>query len=566
MGGIMTNPVIAIGLDAADPNVIETWISQGYLPTLRSLKEKGAYARLKTFDYYRAETPWTTFLTGCSPRQTGYWAPLKFYPENYDVEEIQAYKFDEYQAFYSLCGDRRIAVFDMPQSHIADGVDGLQVLAWGAHSPMTPSVSHPKSLLQEVTEQYGEHPVLREDHASSMDFAALKTLQGHLETGIARRAKICQDLIQRKPWDFFLTVFGETHAAGHYFWHLSQPKHPLYRFVAKPSDDPMRSVFQAVDRAIGDIISKAPENAQVLVFAAHGMGSNVMDLPSMVFLPEFLFRYNFPGRYGLAKGNPGRVAKNPIVGPRAKRGWLGTMWSLKYDANPVKRALRKVLPTKVFNQVQKLFGSTSGPDLVSPFDLMKESNPLYYQPALWYRDFWSDMKAFAIPSFSEGYIRINLKGRETHGIVEPHEYDALCDDIIQKLHRLKDARTGVSMVKDVIRTRKSPLDSDPKLPDADIVVIWQEEHTTDVVDSSDYGRIGPVPYLRTGSHRSDGFLVAKAPHIESGSKLPQGHALDLAPTILNLMNVPIPDYFEGQPLVESAVEPEEKVVAEQVAS
>ncbi|NEO02632.1 MAG: nucleotide pyrophosphatase, partial [Moorea sp. SIO3I7] len=49
-------------------------------------------------------------------------------------------------------------------------------------------------------------------------------------------------------------------------------------------------------------------------------------------------------------------------------------------------------------------------------------------------------------------------------------------------------------------------------------------------------------------HRSDGFLVIQGQDIEPGSSLPAGHSLDLAPTILNLMGAPIPDYFQGKPL------------------
>jgi hypothetical protein len=98
------------------------------------------------------------------------------------------------------------------------------------------------------------------------------------------------------------------------------------------------------------------------------------------------------------------------------------------------------------------------------------------------------------------------------------------------------------------------MDPDPKLPDADLVVLWQEEYATDVVDSPELGRIGPVPYLRTGSHRSRGFMVVQGPGIEPGTSLPHGHALDLAPTVLELMGAPIPDYFEGKPMVQSTRE------------
>lgn len=544
----MHTPVITIGLDAADPNLIEKWLSAGYLPTIRKLWEKGSYRRLKTFDYYRAETPWTTFLSGCEPNQTGYWAPLKFWPERYAVEDVQAYNFQEYAPFYSICDNKKVAVFDMPQSILSEQVDGLQVLAWGAHSPMTPSHSQPPELLNELVQKYGEHPVLRKDHAPVQNWKQLKELQHHLEMGIARRADICCDLIGRSPWDLFLTIFGETHSAGHSFWHLSDPNHPLHDSVAREGDDPLLSVFQAIDQAIAKIIKAAPQDAQIVIFAAHGMDANVMDLPSMAFLPEWLYRWNFPGEIGLAAGAQ-RIPQGPMTGARAQRGWLGLMWSLKHESNPLRRWLRRSLPRKVFDQVDKLWARSDAPDLISPFQLQSQGNSLFFQPALWYSDFWPAMKAFALPSFSEGYLRINLAGREAQGIVKPEDYGRVCDEIIRDLEQLTDARTGKPMVEKVIRTRQSVTDNNPKHPDADIVIIWQDEVVTDVVESPVTGRIGPIPYLRTGSHRSDGFFLAQGPGIECRHDLPEGHALDLAPTLLALMGVEKPEHFPGQSLV-----------------
>lgn len=547
----MNNPVIAIGLDAGDPNLIEKWISQGHLKNLRRLREEGAYGRLKTFDYYRAETPWTTFLTGCSPQKTGYWAPVKFYEGTYNVKPIEAYDFAEYPPFYALGNDYRVAVFDMPQAPLSDKVNGVQALAWGAHSPQTPSHSKPESLLSEIIAQYGEHPTLLKDHASILDIKALKKLKEKLEIGIARRGQICKDLLKRENWDFFLTIFGETHTAGHYFWHLSQPDHPLYPQIGdRYPGDPMLETFEAIDKAIGEMLSAAPENATVVVFAAHGMDFNNMDLPSMVFLPEFLYRWSFPGQVGLAEGKMGQPPGSPIVGGRAKRGPMAPTWASKKDSNPLRAFLRRNLPTKVFTPIETLFGAEDNADLMSPYDMEKKSDPLFFQNPCWYHPSWPRMKAFALPSFSEGYIRINLKGREPQGIVDPADYDAVCDEISEKLSQMKDARTGEPMVKEIVRTRSSATDSGPKLPDADLVVIWQDKYATDVVESPEIGRIGPVPYNRTGSHRSDGFLVVKGSEIQAGAPLPDGHSLDLAPTLLALLGAPIPEYFDGKPLLQ----------------
>ena len=544
----MGRPLIAIGLDAADPHLIEEWMAAGHLPRLQELREGGVYQRLRTFEYYRAETPWTTFLTGCAPQQTGYWSPLKFHPADYRIEEVQAYGFDEHEPFYAHCPGRQVAVFDMPQSTLCEQVDGIQVLAWGAHSPMTASHSQPADIFEQIVEVHGAHPMLRRDHAPVLDWPALQQLQSGLATGIERRAKICADLLQQQPWDLFLTVFGEPHAAGHFFWHLSRPDHPLHRYFQRPDSDPLRATFQAIDSAVGEILEAAPADANVMVFAAHGMGANVMDLPSMVFLPEFLYRLNFPGQIGLAGGR-GRLPQRPMMGLRARKGWFGTMWRLKHDRHPVRRWLRQLLPGKVFKQVNRWWPAPAGPDLVSPFDLQAEGHPLYFQTPLWYREHWPQMRAFALPSFSEGYVRINLKGREAEGIVEPSDYDAVCDEYTEQLYQLKDARSGQPMVQDVIRTRPPGSAPDPKHPDADLVVIWQDQHVTDSVEAPGIGRIGPVPYLRTGSHRSDGFLVMAGPDIAAPTgAVPVGHALDLAPTVLDLMEIAPPEHFRGQPL------------------
>ncbi len=555
----MKNPVIAIGLDAADPSLIETWIAQGHLPNLRRLRERGVYTHLDNFDYYRAETPWTTFLTGCSPQKTGYWSPVKFCEGTYNVTTIDAYDFVEYPPFYALGDDYQVAVFDMPQTTLSDKVNGVQVLAWGAHSSQTPSHSRPASLFQELVDNYGEHPLLDKDYADTRDIDALQRIQTLLEVGITRRSAICQDLLQRKPWDLFLTIFGETHAAGHLFWHLSQPSHPMYAPMAKSnSGDLLLKTFVAIDKAIGEILSKAPEDAYVLVFAAHGMGANVMDLPSTMFLPELLYRYNFPGKFGLASGKVTASLGKPKVGLRPlvaqkKHGWDQDIWNLRHDPNLLRSFLRQEAPVKLFKFLEPFFGAPLESDLVSHQELRQQAQEFWYQPATWYQQCWPQMKAFALPSFSEGYIRINLQGREPQGIVTASEYSDVCAEIVQFLHRLKDGRTGKPMVKEIIQTRQCATQRDTKLPDADLVVIWQDDYATDVVDSSDFGRIGPVPYLRTGSHRSQGFLMAQGPSITPGLTLPNAHALDLAPTILELMGAPIPEGSEGKPLLERSI-------------
>lgn len=548
----MKKPVIAIGLDATEPALIEGWISAGKLPNLAKLREQGSYQRLQNIGYYRAETPWTTFLTGCTPQTTGYWGPVKYHQSTYDVEKVGAYKFDQLSPFYALSG-KKVAVFDMPQTALMDNVEGLQVLAWGAHSPQVARGSKPEGLVESLIEQFGEHPAFGRDHANIYSGQSIATLQKRLATGIDRRGKICSHFLKHEEWDLLLTVFGEAHAAGHYMWHLNETSHPMYADQVTKGENSLLAVFESIDRAIGEIIAAAPEDSTVMVFSAHGMQNNNLDVTSTFFLAELLYRWNFPGKVGFSN-NPKTGDQKPVKGFRARRRWYQQVWAQKYDENPLTRFLRAQMPTKVhriFDDIRRGLGYDNSSDFVSPYTLQNTGGAFDWQSATWYKPAWSRMKAFALPSFSEGYIRINLKGRDAAGVVDPEDYDAVCEELIAELKALTDVRSGQPAVQEIIKTRTHAAQPDDGLPDADLVVMWNEEYLTDIIESPSFGTIGPVPYQRTGSHTPNGFVLTNRPGCEA-SESSSASALDLAPTILDLMGASIPDYFEGKSLVSKA--------------
>ena len=559
----MRKPVVAIALDSADPAVLENWMDRGYLKNLNQLRQQGIYGRLNnSVEHYSTivetsstERVWVMFLTGCLPNKTGFWQVEKYDRETYTATQDTVkgtYDFKEYPPFYALGEDYRVAVFDMPFTKLFNQVNGVQILGWGGHAPHTPSHSLPTELLPDLIGKYGKNPLLHKDYGHWWDRAYVQRINAGIKTSVERRAAICRDLLQQKKWDLFLTVFAESHTAGHDFWHLSQSDHPLYHSQKKEGDnqDLMLEAFEDIDRAVGEILAAVPEDAYVLVFSLHGMGGNATDVLSMMFIGEVLYRFNFPGKAAIAPGKLGTTPPPVIHQPRRKT-WVGEVWQQKHDSNPIKRLIRRWLPSKF----DKFLEAQNPSDLVSPYKLKEQSDSLYWEPLNWYKPLWSQMRAFAIPSFSDGHIRINLKGREPKGIVEPAEYDALCDELTEKLYRLKDGRTGKSIVKKVVRTRYSATDSRPNLPDADLIVVW-EEQPTDVVDSPDFGRIGPITYYRSGGHRPQGFLMAKGEGITPGSSLSEAESIDLAPTILELMGAEPPEYFDGKALLKQPLKSE----------
>ncbi len=516
--------VLAIGLDALDPDVFESLIQQGYLKNLANFRAQAAFGKLTNIPHYRAETPWTTFLTGCYPEKLGYWGPITYDPLTYEAYEIGAYDFQQFQPFYALGEAYRIAIFDMSQARLSEQVNGLQILGWGSHSQQCRSGSSPPDLLQEIMNRYGPHPAYDEeslgtnDHANPYDSNDQDHLKEQLLTGIQRRSQICRDLWQREPWDLFLTLFGEVHAAEHSFWQTLYP-HPLSEFAETGA---LLDILQAVDRAVGEIVEEVDAQTTVVIFAAHGMGANVQDIPSMALLPEFMYRWNFSGKAALTP-NHNSVALPPLKSYPSQH-WKYAVWEGVTETAPM--------------------------DLASPWAQMEAGDSLNWQPSNWYKPLWPRMQAFALPSFSEGCIRINLEGREAQGCVKPEEYEALCDHLCQGLEQLRDGRTGTPMVESIDRTRSGENLFDPTAPPADLIIHWQEAYPTDVMVSPDLGCIGPIPYFRTGGHRSRGFLMIQGPGI-SASTLPTGEAIDLPVTLLNLMGAEPPVYMRGRSLLES---------------
>ncbi len=539
----MAAPVIAIGLDSADRELCARWLDQGLMPNLAALKARGASSDLVNVSFGVAEAGWTTFLTGVPPEQSGFWSQLRLADGSYRVDEVGGYPYDAYPPFYALGPDFKVAAVDIPHSGLSDKVNGIQIQAYGAHSAYTPQRSSPPELLAKLTEKHGPHPAFDRDKARLWRGGSMTKLTDWLTTGAKRRGAICADLIGEQDWDLFLVIFSEFHSGGHYLLHLTREDHPLNQPFGKSMGgrEPMAEVAQAVDKAIGEMIAAAPEDATYVVFSQEGMVPNNLDGPSTIFLPELLYRWSMPGQQALQGGPPGdnRPPARPITHPWSF-GWARKVYSLKHDRNKLRAWLRRRLPVEVGNLMEKLLGAPEG------FGYLKNYHP-WFQPAMWYSDHWPKMKAFALPSYSDGYVRLNLEGREPNGIVARADYDKTCDEIEDLLNGLRDARTGEPIVARITRMRSGPDDTDPLRPDADIVVNWRP-FPADIVDSPTCGRMGPIPFSRSGGHVPQGFMIAAGPGIDADSFEPSGHVLDLTPTILDLMGAPAPDYMPGHSL------------------
>jgi hypothetical protein len=115
-----------------------------------------------------------------------------------------------------------------------------------------------------------------------------------------------------------------------------------------------------------------------------------------------------------------------------------------------------------------------------------------------------------VPGENKGYIRLNLKGREREGIVDPAEADELMDEITKGMLTFRDLDGAPSVVS---VERMSDLAGDrafaPGLPD--LVVSWGEAPPAHLarVRSPLYGEVARhgVGSGRSGNHTDDAWAV-----------------------------------------------------------
>ena len=169
---------------------------------------------------------------------------------------------------------------------------------------------------------------------------------------------------------------------------------------------------------------------------------------------------------------------------------------------------------------------------------------------------WGETQAYSLGAC--GNIFMNVTGREPQGIVAPGaEYASLREQIKDELELLRDPETGQSLVKQV--HRREELYSGPYLEEApDLIIEWHDyrywgrgrydQSVPTIFEPPSTWDFSDLPL--TGTHRPDGIFVGSGPGIPHGQSLAGAQLIDLTPTALAFLGVPVPRSMDGRVLTE----------------
>jgi len=158
---------------------------------------------------------------------------------------------------------------------------------------------------------------------------------------------------------------------------------------------------------------------------------------------------------------------------------------------------------------------------------------------------WKKTKAWGAGGYY-GRIFLNVKGREPEGIIKPKHYERVRDELVAKLTALTDEKgnpIGTRVIK--------PQDVYPECrnipPD---LIVYFGDLAWRSVGSLGLNRIhtfendtGPDD----ANHAANGIFVMYDPQGEHGGRKLEGlQLMDVAPTVLDLMGLPVPGDMEGK--------------------
>jgi len=154
-----------------------------------------------------------------------------------------------------------------------------------------------------------------------------------------------------------------------------------------------------------------------------------------------------------------------------------------------------------------------------------------------------------------GGIRINLKGREPAGLVQPgQDYDALCQELTEALLALENPDTGARAVQWVARA--DALYQGPHVREMpDLFVEWDHSAPIRALRSPRIGTVsGAFRGTRSGEHWKNGLLTGIGPRFRSGEVRTEIRMQNMAPTILEFFGVPCPPSIKGESALSLLVE------------
>jgi predicted AlkP superfamily phosphohydrolase/phosphomutase len=483
--------VVLIGLDGADWNVARPLVEAGRLPVLASLVAQGASGDLRSLEPMISPALWTSVMTGVRPERHGI-HDFVFKQAGVDEQPIVNATIRERLALWNILSalDVTVGIVDWYATWPAEAVNGFIV-----------------SDRIKTTGGAGEGVVFSSVGALDASLSAAPPL-GPLPAlerlaragdpppeGLGKalkedlyRAGVARDLYAKHQPDFFAFYLKGIDAVSHFYWKHHEPDGEAFGAIAP----------EEIER-FGAIVTDYYELCDHVL----GRFLEVVDRETTVMVLSDHGFHTFARPDSLVFDLDRLLAA------------LGLL-EFEDPALAGRRSERRIrmAGTRAY--------AHEGTKIVSAFG--QRDQPVY----------------------------LNVAGRDPQGVIDPAR---LAEEREAIRARLAALRTDLDTpLFSRVEVREAPPGTGRQEPD--LVVRVNREIAFDyevLVDGRPYAlaetffwEYGNI----SGTHRLEGILVARGPAIRPGATPRDATLLDVMPTVLHLMGIPIPEDLDGRVLSE----------------
>lgn len=504
-----TNRVLVVGLDGATWDLMQPLVTAGLMPTIAHLQASGAWGALRTVAPPITAPAWTSFKTGMNPGRHGVFEFMYRVKDTYTLTPVNAQRCGA-KAIWDLLGEagRRVVVVNVPMTYPPHPVNGA--LITGLLTPRGQNLrnvdfTYPAQLREELCQRhkgYIVHPT--EVYARGQQGRMLDELHFELE----QRTTVMLDLLKQYHPDFAMVVYNGTDKIGHALWHCLDPQHPFYDAAEAAEYRPaIQEYFGAVDRTLARLLEAVDEDTHVMLMSDHGMGP----------IYRFLYLNNW-----LLESDYLHLRSDPATGLKRATFHLGLTPINVYDGL-VKLGLARLRTRVDFRPRERI--------LARFFLSLNDVD-------------WERTRAYSFGNV--GQIYLNVRGREPKGIVSRGaEYEAARDEIIARLREVRDPVSNEPIMTEIYR--REELYDGPYLNEAPDIVVLPRDLKIQAAGTSAFmhNRVLGLPRGNAGGHRMDGIWLLKGRDIQPGLWLEGVRIVDLAPTLLHVLGLPVPTDMDG---------------------
>jgi predicted AlkP superfamily phosphohydrolase/phosphomutase len=465
--------VLMVGLDSADLDYIQ--LRLGSLPNLRRLLSEGVVRRLESPGSVMSACVWPTFFTASHPGEHGQYFPIQWDPAKMELRHVASDWIDSEPFWRPLAREGlQVTTLDVQMVYPNRTSAGVDVVNWGSNSLGAFHCNNPE-IAREIERRFGSH-VLEADVPVEKSPKRFASIRKSLLAGVRGRGELSRWLLANTTWDLFISVFQECHRAGHYFWKDNAAPTAA---DASPEGDVLLEIHRAIDEEVGALLEGVDlADTSVIVFSLLGMGPN---RAQMHLVPEIVERIN--AAFAAPDG------ELPAEPPRPRRNLMAYLRD-RLPA-PLQERVAMAVPVSVRDWVV-------GRAHAGSLD-------------------WRSTPGFALPTGGEGYIRLNLSGREARGFLEPGSapHRRYVDSIRESFLSLRNAATGEPLVDAITDTaERFPGPRSGNLPD--FSVTWRPGGPATLVHSERLGTFrGRLRTGRDGNHRAVAFAAVAGPAARS---------------------------------------------------